>query len=63
MVYVTSVGPIDLATGQVVKGSITEQSRQVIRNLRQKLEAPNAVGSLIANEQGIGYRLIGTHQP
>ncbi|MHA0328594.1 response regulator transcription factor [Sphingomonas melonis] len=36
-----------------------EYLRIVIRNLRQKLEAPHAVGSLIANEQGIGYRLIG----
>ena len=36
-----------------------EYLRIVIRNLRQKLEAPRPVGSLIANEQGIGYRLIG----
>lgn len=36
-----------------------EYLRIVIRNLRQKLEAPHPVGSLIANEQGIGYRLIG----
>lgn len=36
-----------------------EYLRIVIRNLRQKLEAPYPVGSLIANEQGIGYRLIG----
>jgi two-component system KDP operon response regulator KdpE len=36
-----------------------EYLRIVIRNLRQKLESPHAVGSLIANEQGIGYRLIG----
>lgn len=35
-----------------------EYLRIVIRNLRQKLEAPRPVGSLIANEQGIGYRLI-----
>lgn len=34
-----------------------EYLRIVVRNLRQKLEAPGAVGSLIGNEQGIGYRL------
>lgn len=34
-----------------------EYLRIVIRNLRQKLEAPGPVGSLIANELGIGYRL------
>ncbi|MEG3089115.1 response regulator transcription factor [Sphingomonas sp. PB4P5] len=31
--------------------------RIVIRNLRQKLEFPGPVGSVIANELGIGYRL------
>lgn len=34
-----------------------EYLRIVVRNLRQKLEAPGEIGSLIANEQGIGYRL------
>jgi two-component system, OmpR family, KDP operon response regulator KdpE len=34
-----------------------EYLRIVIRNLRQKLEAPRPVGSLIGNELGIGYRL------
>lgn len=34
-----------------------EYLRIVIRNLRQKLEAPGPVGSLIANELGVGYRL------
>jgi len=34
-----------------------EYLRIVIRNLRQKLEAPGPVGSLIANEPGVGYRL------
>jgi len=29
-----------------------------VRNLRQKLEAPGPVGSLIANELGVGYRLL-----
>lgn len=34
-----------------------EYLRIVIRNLRQKLEAPEPVGSVISNELGIGYRL------
>lgn len=34
-----------------------EYLRIVVRNLRQKLEAPGEIGSLIGNEQGIGYRL------
>jgi two-component system KDP operon response regulator KdpE len=36
-----------------------EYLRIVIRNLRQKLEAPGSVGSVIANELGVGYRLLG----
>lgn len=35
-----------------------EYLRIVVRNLRQKLEAPGPVGSLIANELGVGYRLL-----
>lgn len=35
-----------------------EYLRIVIRNLRQKLEQPGAVGSVIANELGVGYRLL-----
>ena len=35
-----------------------EYLRIVVRNLRGKLEAPGAVGSLIANELGVGYRLL-----
>jgi two-component system, OmpR family, KDP operon response regulator KdpE len=35
-----------------------EYLRIVIRNLRQKVEAPDAVGSVIANELGVGYRLL-----
>ncbi|TKD53307.1 response regulator transcription factor [Sphingomonas baiyangensis] len=34
-----------------------EYLRIVIRNLRQKLESPAPIGSLIGNELGIGYRL------
>ncbi|MBW6528813.1 response regulator transcription factor [Sphingomonas sp. RHCKR7] len=36
-----------------------EYLRIVVRNLRQKLEAPAPVGSVIANELGVGYRLRG----
>lgn len=35
-----------------------EYLRIVVRNLRGKLERPGAVGSVIANELGIGYRLL-----
>ncbi len=38
--------------------SRVEYLRIVIRNLRQKLEAPGAIGSVIANELGVGYRLL-----
>ncbi len=38
MVYVSSVGPIDPETGQVVPGSIKEQTRQCLANLKAKLE-------------------------
>lgn len=34
-----------------------EYLRIVVRNLRQKIEAPAPVGSVIANELGVGYRL------
>jgi len=34
-----------------------EYLRIVIRNLRQKIEAPGPTGSVIANELGVGYRL------
>lgn len=36
-----------------------EYLRIVIRNLRQKIEFPAPVGSVIANELGVGYRLRG----
>ena len=36
-----------------------EYLRIVIRNLRQKMESPDPIGSLIANELGVGYRLRG----
>jgi two-component system KDP operon response regulator KdpE len=35
-----------------------EYLRIVVRNLRQKLEAPDPVGSVISNELGVGYRLM-----
>jgi 2-iminobutanoate/2-iminopropanoate deaminase len=39
MVYVSSIGPIDPATGQVVHTEIKEQTRQSHANLKAKLEA------------------------
>jgi enamine deaminase RidA (YjgF/YER057c/UK114 family) len=39
MVYVTSLGPVDPETGQVVRGGIREQTAQCLRNLRARLEA------------------------
>ncbi len=39
MVYVSSIGPIDPVSGQVVGGSIREQTRQCLTNLQAKLEA------------------------
>ena len=38
MVYVSSVGPVDPDTGQVVSGAIREQARQCLRNLEAKLQ-------------------------
>jgi len=40
-----------------------EYLRIVIRNLRRKLEAPAPVGSVIANELGVGYRLRADEPP
>ncbi|MDF0487699.1 response regulator transcription factor [Sphingomonas sp. H39-1-10] len=37
-----------------------EYLRIVIRNLRQKIEPADAVGSVVANELGVGYRLLMT---
>jgi pilus assembly protein CpaF len=39
MLYVSSVGPVDPETGQVVHGGIKEQTRQCLENLRILLEA------------------------
>ena len=39
MVYVSSIGPVDPDTGQVVSGAIKEQTRQCLTNLKAKLEA------------------------
>src|SRR4026209_2784052 len=39
MVYVSSVGPIDPETRQVVKGGVKEHPRQCIANLKATLEA------------------------
>ncbi len=38
MVYVSAIGPVDPETGQVVDGSIGDQTRQCLRNLQAKLE-------------------------
>jgi len=39
MVYVSSIGPVDPATEQVVPGGIKEQTRQCLANLKARLEA------------------------
>src|SRR4029079_12630284 len=39
MVYVSSIGPIDPETGQVVPGSIKEHARKCLTNLKTQLEA------------------------
>ena len=39
MVYVSSIGPVDPETGQLVNGAIKEQTRQCLRNLKAQLEA------------------------
>ena len=39
MIYVSSVGPVDPATEQVVRGGIKEQTRQCLSNLKARLEA------------------------
>ena len=39
MVYVSSIGPVDHETGQVVSGSMKEQTRRCMANLRDRLEA------------------------
>jgi pilus assembly protein CpaF len=39
MVYVSSIGPVDPDTGQVISGAIKEQTRQCLTNLKAKLEA------------------------
>jgi 2-iminobutanoate/2-iminopropanoate deaminase len=39
MIYVSSMGPVDPDTGKVVGGTIKEQTRQCLRNLKARLEA------------------------
>ena len=39
MVYISSMGPIDPESGQVVSSQIKEQTRQCLHNLKTKLEA------------------------
>ncbi|MBF8289761.1 MAG: CpaF family protein [Chloroflexi bacterium] len=38
MIYVSAIGPINPATGQVTAGDIKDQARQCIKNLQAKLE-------------------------
>jgi pilus assembly protein CpaF len=38
MVYVSSIGPVDPETGQMVRGNITDHTRQAVTNLKAKLE-------------------------
>ena len=48
MVYVSSVGPVDLKTGQVRSTDIVEQTRQCLRNLRIRLEAAgSSLGDIV----------------
>ncbi len=39
MIYVTSIGPVDPETGQLVRGGIKEQAKQCLQNLKSKLDA------------------------
>jgi enamine deaminase RidA (YjgF/YER057c/UK114 family) len=39
MVYISAIGPVDPATGQVVTGGMKEQARQCLGNLTARLEA------------------------
>ena len=38
MVYISSIGPVDPATGEVVLGSIKDQTRRCMANLKERLE-------------------------
>jgi 2-iminobutanoate/2-iminopropanoate deaminase len=39
MIYISSIGPVDPDSGQVVSGAIREQARQCLQNLKARLEA------------------------
>ena len=39
MVYVSSIGPVDPNTGQVMSGQVKDQTRQCMANLKAKLES------------------------
>ena len=39
MVYISSIGPVDPETGEVALGSIKEQTRRCMANLKERLEA------------------------
>ena len=38
MVYVSAIGPVDPETGQIVGGSIKDQTRRCLANLKAQLE-------------------------
>jgi 2-iminobutanoate/2-iminopropanoate deaminase len=39
MIYVSSVGPIDMDSGQLVPGGMAEQTSQCVKNLKARLES------------------------
>ena len=39
MVYVSTIGPVDPATGQVMSSAVKDQTRQCLANLKAKLES------------------------
>ena len=48
MVYISSMGPVDPETGQPVGGTIKEQTRQCLRNLKARLEsAGSSLGKVV----------------
>jgi pilus assembly protein CpaF len=48
MLYVSSIGPVDKETGQVVPGDIVEHTRQCVRNVKDCLESEgSSLGSIV----------------
>ncbi len=54
MVYISSIGPVDPETGEVILGTIKEQTRQCLANLqaaprgRRQLARERRLGQLVA---------------